>query len=281
MRNSITVLSINALLGFAIISSTGVVAGETTTASDNNDGGFLKVGYGYKHEVSPYQDEVNGGSLFVNGRYQWSGFFVEAFYGANQRNEGLSVGYNFVNTEHWNFDINTVKAHGEINVVIGDEDKLLVQQYDDTDMLGLRATGFYDQTTIQFLIAPYSFNSSYDDGIYASAWLGQSWQLKNWEFHASLGLEYRSEEIMDYYYGISSAQATKHLGQYNPSAGIDATAQISLSYPISQPLVFESYLKYTDYSDGVENSPVISLLSTIDGRSDKKTEFGLLISYVF
>ena len=25
-------------------------------------------------------------------------------------------GYNFVNTEHWKFDINTVKAHGEINV---------------------------------------------------------------------------------------------------------------------------------------------------------------------
>lgn len=279
MKNSIKYFSLNTLLGLALAAPSLTFAQET--ANQNNDGGFLKVGYGYKHETSPYQSAVKGGSLFVNGRYQWNGLFVEAFYGANERNEGLSIGYNFYNTEHWNFDINTVQAHDDINWVIGDGDKVIVQDYENTDMLGLRATGFYDQTTLQFLVAPYSFNSSYDDGIYASAWLGQSWQLKNWEFHASLGLEYRSEEIMDYYYAISNEQATEHLTAYDPSAGIDATAQFSLSYPISQHVVFESYLKYTDYSSGVDDSPIMGLLSNINGRDDNKTEFGLLVSYVF
>jgi len=279
MKNSIKQISATTILSLALLNAPAFA--DDTSEIPSGDGGYLKVGLGYKNEVSPYEDKVEGLSLFVNGRYQWNGLFVEAFYGANERSEGLSIGYNFYNTEHWNFDINTVKAHGEIRVNIYDGNENLYQQYDKTEMIGLRATGHFGQTSVQFLVAPYSLNDDYDDGLYASMWLGQSWQIKNWELRSSIGVEYRSEEITDYYYGISAEQATTHFGEFDPEAGLNVTAQVSMSYPISRHVLFESYLRHTNYSSAVENNPVLNYASSLDTRSDKKTEFGVLLSYVF
>jgi hypothetical protein len=137
MNNKIKSFALSLVIALSLLTSTLTLAQEKVSSdqtekkertesqlSDNDfNGGFLKVGYGYKTEISPYHSEVKGGSLFVNGRYQWEGLFVEAFYGANERNEGLSVGYNFYNTKQWSFDINTVLAHGSIKNEIYDSDK--------------------------------------------------------------------------------------------------------------------------------------------------------------
>lgn len=275
------------LLSISALTSPCIFADENAplNAENNYNGGYLKIGYGYKNEKSPYYSEVNGGSLFVNGRYQWEGLFVEVFHGANERNEGLSVGYNFYNTEHWNFDINTVKAHGKIQNEIHDTDKIFLQEFDSATMVGLRATGHYGQTTMQFLVAPYLIDDEVDDAVdsslYASAWLGHTWQIKNWAIHGSVGLEYRSGDLLDYYYGISAAEASAHFGQYKAGAGIDLTTQLSASYPISKDWLFESYLRYTDLADSIDESPVVQFASSFANRAKVNTEFGFLVSYVF
>ena len=258
-----------------------VAAKEEVVTEENRNGGFLKLGYGYKIEVSPYENEVKKLSMFLNGRYQWHGLFVEAFYGANKRNEGLSVGYNFYNTQHWNFDVSTINAHGEIDVHINDTGKILSQHFDKTEMIGLRASGNFDQTSVQFILAPYAIDSDYDDAIYASMWLGRAWQIKNWQLHGSIGLEYRSAAMLDHYYGISAEEATEHFGSYEADAGIDVTAQVSASYPISTNILFETYFKYTDFASSITNSPVMSFAGGLDGRAKERTEVGVLVSYVF
>ncbi len=267
-------------------SSNDIETAQTSKETEeNNNGGFLKVGYGYKFEDNPYNEGVNGLSLFVNGRYQWEGLFVEVFHGSNQRNEGLSVGYNFYNTEHWNFDINSITIHGSIQNEIYDVDKIFRQEFDSTTMVGLRATGHYGQITMQFLAAPYIIDDEVDDavdsGLYASAWLGYSWQIKNWSIHSSVGLEYRSSDLLDYYYGISADEASAHFGQYQADSGIDLTTQLSASYPISEDWLFESYLRYTDLSDSVTDSPVMRFAKNLPERSEAMTEVGVLVSYVF
>ncbi|OUR60173.1 hypothetical protein A9Q74_14370 [Colwellia sp. 39_35_sub15_T18] len=279
-------LPLSLLTGLLAIYSTHLSAEEVTieeqvVTEENRNGGFLKLGYGYKIEVSPYENEVNHFSMFLNGRYQWSGLFVEASYGANERNEGLSIGYNFYNTDNWNFDVSTINAHGEIHAEIRDQEKILSQHFDNTDMIGLRATGNFDQTTVQFMLAPYAIDSDYDDAIYASMWLGRAWQIKNWQLHGSIGLEYRSEAMLDYYYGISADEATTHFGSYEAGSGIDVTAQVSASYPISTNILFETYFKYTDFASSITNSPVMSFAGGLDGRAKERTEVGVLVSYVF
>jgi len=286
MKKTLQHLSLSLLIGLSTIHSNHLYAEDVisnTPEPDQEDrnGGFLKLGYGYKVEISPYADEVNKFSMFLNGRYQWNGLFVEAFYGANERNEGLSIGYNFYNTQDWNFDVSTINAHGEINVGIADADKMLFQDFDNTDMIGLRATGNFEQATVQFMVAPYAMSSDYDDAFYASMWLGKSWQVKNWELHGSIGLEYRSAAMLDYYYGISAEEATEHFGPYEAGAGIDVTAQVSASYPISTNILFETYFKYTDFAGSINDSPVMQFASSFGDRAKERTEVGVLVSYVF
>jgi outer membrane scaffolding protein for murein synthesis (MipA/OmpV family) len=148
-------------------------------------------------------------------------------------------------------------------------------------MLALRATGNFDRTSVQFMLAPYSLSDELEKGLYASLWVGQSWQVKNWQFHSSLGLTYRSADILDHYYSISDEEATEHFQAYKAGSGIDVTGQLTASYPISSNLLFESYIKYTDFSSSANDNPVMQYASKIADRSEQMTEFGVLVSYVF
>jgi outer membrane scaffolding protein for murein synthesis (MipA/OmpV family) len=255
----------------------------------DHSGGFLKIGLGYKFEQNPYEDEKSGLALFLNGRYQMDmGLFIEASSGINQRQDGISIGYNFYNTQDWSFDITTVKAFGETKVVGEflepgslEAPTIVIDKRGSSEMLGLRATGTFGNTNLQFLAAPLLLNDDYDDGVYASFWLGRSWQIKNWEFYASAGLEYRSKEILAHYFEPSAALIDAGVPSYNSGSGVDYTFQVSATYPISENLIFESYSRYKDISNSITESPVIAATSQLNGRDEAETEFGILVSYVF
>jgi outer membrane scaffolding protein for murein synthesis (MipA/OmpV family) len=275
-------------LAFFSTNSTHILA-DTDEREQELSGGFLKVGFGYKFAQNPYEDERSGLALFLNGRYQMAnGLFIEASYGANERQEGLNIGYNFYNTKNWNFDLTTVQAFGKTEIVAklvdpdDIEDPLTVtEKRDKSEMLGLRATGTFDKTNMQFLVAPLLLNNDYSDGVYASVWVGHSWQIRNWEIQASSGMEYRSEEIIEHYFEPGLALQSVGFPAYEASSGLDFTLQVSATYPISQNFLFESYVRYTDIADSITDSPIIRITSQIPGRNEAKTEFGLLLSYVF
>ncbi|OUS25377.1 hypothetical protein A9Q98_12465 [Thalassotalea sp. 42_200_T64] len=294
MKMSINQCLVNLLCGTALLSATPLLAITDDNGSDSNSnaviatetespsGGYLKIGYGYKSEVGPYEDEVQGGSLFVSGFHQLeSGFFIEASYGANELEQGLNLGYNFYNSEHWNFDILTVEAHGDIEYHIVNDVTSIKDKKDNSGMLGFRTTGISEQTIVQFTIAPYSFNDEYDDGVYASMWAAQTWQIKNWELYASAGIEYRSENILDYYYSTSEELEDFGFPHYEADDGYNVIGQVGASYPVSENVLFETYFRYTDIADSISDSPIMQLAAQQPGRDDNITEFGLLFSYVF
>ena len=265
---------------------------ESSDSEEDLSGGFLKIGYGYKFEQNPYENEQNGLALFLSGRYQMeNGLFIEASYGTNKRKEGLNIGYNFYNMPNWNFDITTVQAFGNTQIIaelveFGDEGEVLeeirvVDKKSSSEMLGFRATGTFGETNLQFVVAPLLLNNDYDDGIYSSLWVAQSWQVKNWEFYATAGAEYRSEEIIAHYFEPTLELQSVGFPAYDASGGFDFTAQVGTSYPISENILFESYLRYTDFADSITDSPIIRTTTQIPGRDENATEFGILFSYVF
>ena len=279
------------LCSLTLCHATALLA-ETSESAEDLSGGFLKIGYGYKFEQNPYENEKNGLALFVSGRYQMeNGLFVEASYGTNKRKEGLNIGCNFYNLPSWNFDITTVQAFGDTEIIahlveFGDEDEVLkdirvVDKKSSSEMLGFRATGTFGQTNLQFVVAPLLLNDDYDDGIYSSLWVAQSWQAKNWEFYATAGVEYRSEKIIAHYFEPTIELQSVGFPAYDASGGFDFTAQVGTSYPISENILFESYLRYTDLADSITDSPIIRAASQIPGRDENATEFGVLFSYVF
>jgi hypothetical protein len=279
------------IYSLAIFHSTALLA-ESSQAEDQS-GGFLKIGYGFKFAQTPLNDEIKGGAMFLSGRYQMeNGLFIEASFGANKLKEGLSVGYNFYNIPNWNFDITTVQSHGGTEI-FGVNDRELPEEpgtfertivrveEDESEMLGFRATGTFDNTSVQFVFAPISFNNDYDDGIYSSLWVARTWQARNWELYASAGIEYRSEEILSHYYEPTIELQSVGFPAYDADDGFDVTLQIGTSYPVSENILFESYLRYTDFADSITDSPIVRLASQFEGRDENETEFGILFSYVF
>lgn len=148
-------------------------------------------------------------------------------------------------------------------------------------MLGLRASGFINDAIVQFTVSPISFNRDYDSGIYSSLWLGRSYQIKNWEVYFSGGLEYRSKEILDYYYSTSELMEQLGFRPYKAGAGTDVIGQVGASYPISEDVLFETYFRYTNVSDSISDSSIMQFAKYIPDRDPDITEFGLLLSYVF
>ncbi|MCJ8271978.1 MAG: MipA/OmpV family protein [Psychrosphaera sp.] len=282
---------VSLLSGSLLIGAAPLMAAEDISSGDNTDqnsnsgaGGYLKLGFGYQSLTGPYSKQTKGFSLFFNGRYQWqNGLFIELPGDSSKLEPGIAVGYNFYNTEHWDFDLITNQTHGNIvyNVVQENQQSIAIHR-DSTTMLGIRGNGYYGDNTVRMTIMPYSFNHDYDTGVYASLWLARNWQLKNWNIHSSIGFQYRSEEIMDYYYGISQQIAIDSTPAYHAGSGINITGQIGASYPLSESWVFESYLRYTEFSDSINDSPIVkNAISWDPTRSNNEYEFSVMMNYVF
>jgi len=272
------------ILGLVAFNSALLIADEESSAANEREsGGYFKLGIGYVFETGPYRDEQNGLGIFIEGAYQWeNGLFVELPGVTNKLNPGFSFGYNFYNTEHWSYDLIGNQSHGQIEYGFDDGNESIEIKRDDTFRAGLRATGSYDKNTIQFTITPFSANDEYDDGVYASLWFAKQWQIKNWNLHASVGLQYRSEEILNYYYGVPADIATTSIPAYIAEDGINTTIQFAADYPITEDWVFESYVRHTQLSDSISDSPVIySAVQFGEDRTENITEAGFMINYVF
>ena len=258
---------------------------------DGEGGGFLKIGAGYLNKSTPYGDKNTGYETFFSARYQFeNGLYGEFSNGANEINSGRSIGYNFLNTEKWNFDLSIMQGHGASTIayifesneqITSESSKNKIKlELGETYMLGLRATGKFDDTLVQFIAAPYSFNNDYDDAYYASAWLSEEWQLRNWQLHSSVGVTYRSAGMINHYYNLNvRVDSEPALPKLDDS--LNVTAQIGASYSFAENWLFESYYRYTKLSDSIIDSPVIQLKDPVSGSVDHESEFALSVSYVF
>jgi len=256
---------------------------ENFDVNDSQSGGYFKVGLGYRSETSPYQTEQSEIAVSLEGRYQWkNGLFVELPGVSNQLSPGINFGYNFYTFDNWNFDFVANKSHGDIDYGVVDGEQSIEIERAGSVRAGARATGNYGSNTVQLIVTPYAFDNDFDDGLYASLWVAKEWQISNWNVHASAGVQYRSEDILDYYYGISESIATENTSAYKAGSGINTTFQFGFDYPLTKNWVFESSVRHTKLSKSITNSPIISNALKFDSsRSDDITEVTVLLSYVF
>lgn len=256
------------------------------TDINSRDGYYLSVGTGLGSYESPLREEQNGLVLVINGRYQRNGFFAElgvSSSGSFGPPSLTTLGYNFYGTEHWSFDAlyAITDSSSEFSYQVDGEARKSSTL--PVSGVGLRALGSWGNTTLQ-LIGLHSFNSEFRpdaDVGYAALWLSHRWQIKNWSLNGLVGAKYRSGSLMDYQFGVTESEADKVVGAYEPSSGVDYTAQIDLTYPIRKNLLFQIYSSYTHFSDEMLDSPIISRVAEWDNRPEKEQVFGVLVQYVF
>ena len=234
------------------------------------DGAYLDFGIGIGIQSAPfiYDDENDSGlDLFVNGRYQKYGFFVEFPHGTSkQQATVLSLGYNFLNTEHWSYDLQLAMNHRDLDhkLPISNRNSQRVSH----SKLGLRILGDYHNTHIKLILAGASGDQ--DGGLYASAWLSQNYSYYNWNFYGSFGIEYRNEDVVNYFYGINEVEG---LPFYRGEAGFEYTGQLGTSYPINENWVFEAFVRTALLPSGISDSPLVDGSTVVDAA--------LVVKYVF
>lgn len=259
---------------------------KATNPDDDLSGGFLKLGIGLGSASSPFWDKNNGVKINLTGRYQWKGGLFTEFPGLFSNadaymNNGPSVGWNFLNTEQWNFDVIAPLIYGATDYEETNESgETLTVERNNELRLGLRATGSFDNYFVQFSGTTFPFKDQLSGGIVASAWGGKRWQIKNWNLFSAIGLRYESQKVLDYYFGIPEHESSELTPEYEADSGVNLRAQLGVSYPISKKWVFEGALNYTKFSDSIMDSPVI-----VNTMSSERTEDQLLtsftINYVF
>lgn len=289
----VCVLLIGAMPLAAQDSNTGTT--EEKESADNRAGGHLSLGFGYRTYQGPFRNEENEFSFTFDGRYQLkNGIFIEGSSDGsgsglgNESGNSVALGYNFYNTQKWDLDVLVAPTHGEFEYDVTVNDQTLRAKRSQTFMLGLRSTGYYGDNILQFTLMPVSLNDDIDNGVYASAWLSRHWQLRNWNFNASAGLRYHSEEILNSYWGfplddvLPADFPIDSLPTYRAGDGVSAQVQLGASYPISKNWVVDGFLRYTDISDSILDNPVIeALVESNRSRKKQQSEFGIHIKYVF
>jgi hypothetical protein len=271
VRIFIRLLLMSLLLISTFNSSHSVATEETNSSKTRNirDGAYLDIGLGMRYKSDPFlfDDDRNGSglALYLNGRYQKHGLFIELPHGTSkQQTTVLSMGYNFFNTKHWSYDLQFAMNHPQL------EHRLPISQRVSKRIshsdLGLRVLGDFENTHLKLIMA----RASGGDGLYASAWLSQNYQFYNWNFYTNVGIEYRNEDVVNYFYSIHEVDG---LPYYRGKSGYEYTGQIGFDYPINKDWVFEGFMRGTVLPSGISESPLV------DGNSI--TETGVLVKYVF
>lgn len=220
------------------------------------DGGYFEVGFGIggvSHKLFKGGEGNHLGLLGgVSAGYQWNGLFVELFQESEKR---LVFGYNVLNNSNWSIDLVLGPEHRGINKEQSQLFETLRKRQADLSG-GIRATGYFANDIIQFEVREELTNKH--GGFTTSLLAGRSWQLRNTNTHAILGLHHSSSEVVDYYWGVNQSEASSTFNQYTAGASTGLSAEFGITYPLTENWVFRSKLKYFYHSDAVTNSPLLA-----------------------
>ncbi|VUD66770.1 hypothetical protein TDB9533_03689 [Thalassocella blandensis] len=272
------------LASFATTLGTTLLFSVNSHSDNPRNGGELMLGGGYVHSDEPFDEGISGFRIYMDGRYQWHGLFVESGNIINRQKDKPAVGFNFYNTDHWNFDLLGTIADDSIDYRYRAGNYIVYRSRSSIAGAGFRAIGTFNNTTIQAMGLPIASEGSRDDGVlrHASLWLDQKWQINDkWEFKVSLGAQYRSAELLDHKYGVEPIQADNYIQPYEASDGTDYTAHFELNYAITDHLFIQPYFNITKFSDSAMDSPLVKTAINSFDRSEQERKLGINLNYRF
>jgi len=214
---------------------------------------YFELGLGIAAGVAPSltddDDKWAGASLVINGSYNWNGLFIEKY---GESGDPLLLGYNLYENENWSLDVVMGPKFGGLH--FNDKFKELDER-NSSNMFGARLTGYIGENVLQLSLKHDISGNSH--GTLASALIGRNWQIRNWNFHSLVGVQFFDSRINDYYYGINEAEAQRtQFTQYSPGSNFNATAEVGVTYPITENWVFRSTARLKTVSDADMNSPI-------------------------
>ena len=209
--------------------------------------------------------DSNEFNMYASYRVQIAGLFFESPGMSTRRLHGLysdrSWGLNFYNTDQWRLDL---YKNRDTKGVKGLEGIKIRNQY---KRAGLRLTGFFDSSQLQMDWSPYSTSDQENDGVTGSMSYSYYWQVKNWNFYGTAGVQYLSKEVLSY-------------GEIAPSSfderedRLNRDVEFGFEYPLNEHWVIGGFAAYN------ETDQVISSMTVTDANDITGFRSGLSISFI-
>jgi len=243
---------------------------------------YLELGIMYAEGSGPsFIDDGNwdGTLLIINGSYNWNGLFVENY---SESGNGIVFGYNALNNDNWSLDLTVTTEWWQKNFDNnGRYPGLNNQYYSEPLTVGGRLTGYLGNNAVQFSVNQDATGDH--NGTTISALIGRSWQVRNWNFHGIVGVEYASAKLNDYYVGVSEARAASPrfdfieggASAYEAGDSVSFSTEFGVTYPITQDWVFRATGRVVTIADEITDSPYYVIKDSV------ATSFRTSLTYVF
>lgn len=239
-----------------------------TAEPNNSNGGYFEIGVamGYR-EDSRVLDDSEGAEGFGAGPaigfgYRWSGLFAEASQGTF---DGLNLGYNVWSNRYLSIDFLASSFTGSLTED-DDKDNTRIEDLDEDERndalierdtfysgAGIRVTAYIEDHVIQYRLITDTHGGN---GVVSTLRLGRNWQIRNWNLHSVLGVQYNSASANDYWFGVDANEATERFSEFKGKSSINFSGEVGLTYPISENWVFRSFARYISVPDEVRKSPL-------------------------
>jgi len=243
---------------------------------------YLEIGLMYVQSDEPIYTEDNKASygdrsIIINGSYNWHNLFVESY---SESGHGLVFGYNAYASNKWSFDLIVTTDMLDFDFEFSGKNHYIQRPGTSKPLtFGGRLTGYLGENVVQFSVNQDATGDH--NGTTVSALIGQSWQYRNWNFHGTVGAEYASANLNDYYVGVSEELAAyvRSLGfdmkAYKAGASVGFTTEVGVTYPITEDWVFRATARAATRPSAVTDSPIYSNLDS------SATSVRTSLSYVF
>jgi len=221
-------------------------------------------------------NDFSSGSFYLDVSY--NGFFIQTDRHRTSTFSG-EFGYQLIERDDWGLDIIAkVYLHGF--------DPASIERNNDK-----KHPGFEKITERNFgggIALRYSY---FEENVFFSADLAtldpsgknEGWLFdlyyshltvyQNWDIYSGVGLSYFSQELVDYYAGVTEQESSTHYPVYQSGDGYKIEAQVFGLYPLSQDWAFTAGMTHSLYSSSFSQSPI--------GLRKNITLYKLGVRYVF
>ncbi len=199
----------------------------------------------------------------------YKGFFLQT----NQRRSnallgGTELGYQLIVEDNWQLDL-IAKAYMQgydsesLIEYGGGDDELLagLSERDATAGIALRFSHYFQDALFSI---DFAYGSAGDDvygkhvgGLIIDSFYSYLLPYRNWDIYLGGGLTYFSQDIVDYYIGVSPEEITDNRAEHTADGGFRGQLEVYAQYPISANWSFNAGITHSIFSKDVKESPLV------------------------
>lgn len=199
-------------------------------------------------------DELSGGILVSGGLY-YDNFFIET---SPFRTQPLTFGYRVNQTRSTQVNLvgmSWFSSISERDQVQGDRLNGVNKRRQSFEV-GVEYLKQFKRSDLRIGFLHDSLNRH--QGYIVSVDHSRPIYKTNWLIIPSWGLTYLSENVVDYYYGISSDEVRLSRAEYQGEAGWTLTGRVYVEHPLGKNKTLFAFVSYSKLSKSITDSPIVS-----------------------